>query len=302
MLIAKIQRHEAWSTITPPASGPTIIAIPLQAVQEPIALPRTSARERGDDDRERARRQQRAGRALQRARRDQRPVRRRDRAREREHAERGDPEHEHAPLAVDVAERAADQDQRAEREHVGVRDPLLRLEPAAEVVLDRGERDVDDRPVDRGDARAEDRGDERRALDSASPRPTVVGGAGPRCRREPRPRSCSSAVLGAVARGCRTRARRRPGSRTRAPAPRPRSDRRSGSSASAAPVASLSVWHSTHSSGTGTYRPFASRSGSAARVPPLAHGPYYADLARPLRHWRYGRFLVQATRWVGSNE
>ena len=41
-LIAKIQRHEVWSTITPPASGPTISAIPPQAVQEPIALPRSA--------------------------------------------------------------------------------------------------------------------------------------------------------------------------------------------------------------------------------------------------------------------
>ena len=39
---AKIQRHETWSTITPPASGPTIDAMPPQAVQEPIAAPRSS--------------------------------------------------------------------------------------------------------------------------------------------------------------------------------------------------------------------------------------------------------------------
>ena len=37
-------------------------------------------------------------------------------------------------LAEEVAERAADEDQRAEREQVGVDDPLLEREAAAEVV------------------------------------------------------------------------------------------------------------------------------------------------------------------------
>jgi hypothetical protein len=40
-LIAKIQRHEARSTITPPASGPTITAIPPHAVHDPTAAPRS---------------------------------------------------------------------------------------------------------------------------------------------------------------------------------------------------------------------------------------------------------------------
>ena len=106
-LIAKIQRHEAWSTITPPASGPMIIAIPLQAVHEPIALPRTFAgnaatmiaSELGVSSAPAAPCSARAAISV--------PLRRRDRAEQRQHAERGDPEHEHAPLAVDVAERAA---------------------------------------------------------------------------------------------------------------------------------------------------------------------------------------------------
>ena len=75
-LSAKIQRHETWSTIQPPASGPTMAAIPPQAVHDPIAGPRSLGRERGDDDRERARRQQRSRRSLQRARGDQRLDRR----------------------------------------------------------------------------------------------------------------------------------------------------------------------------------------------------------------------------------
>src|SRR5436305_14575240 len=39
-LIAKIHRHDALSTIQPPASGPTIAAIPPHAVHVPIAAPR----------------------------------------------------------------------------------------------------------------------------------------------------------------------------------------------------------------------------------------------------------------------
>ena len=40
-LSAKIQRHETWSTIHPPTSGPTITATPPQAVHDPIAAPRS---------------------------------------------------------------------------------------------------------------------------------------------------------------------------------------------------------------------------------------------------------------------
>ena len=66
--------------------------------------------------------------------------------------------------AEEVAERAADEDQRAEREQVGVDDPLLEREAAAEVALDRRQRDVDDRRVDEHDRRPEDAGDERQPL------------------------------------------------------------------------------------------------------------------------------------------
>jgi len=38
---ANTHRHDAWSTITPPASGPITAAIPLHAVQLPIAGPRS---------------------------------------------------------------------------------------------------------------------------------------------------------------------------------------------------------------------------------------------------------------------
>ena len=83
---------------------------------------------------------------------DQQLDRRRERAQQRGDAEPGDADREHAPLAVQVGERAGDEDQRREREQVGVRHPLLAGEPAAEVVGDGRQRDVDGRGVDCHDA------------------------------------------------------------------------------------------------------------------------------------------------------
>ena len=39
----KIQRHDTAWTISPPASGPMIVAIPPHAVHEPMAAPRSSS-------------------------------------------------------------------------------------------------------------------------------------------------------------------------------------------------------------------------------------------------------------------
>ena len=122
-----------------------------------------------DDDRERGRRQQRARDPLQRARDDQQLDGRRQRAEQRRDAEARHAEREHAPLAVDVGERAGHEDQRAEREQVGVGDPLLAREAAAELVRDRRQRDVDHGRVDRHDRGAEDRRDQCPALDVHPP-------------------------------------------------------------------------------------------------------------------------------------
>jgi len=62
--------------------------------------------EGGDDDRQRARGQQRPERALQRTARDEQLDGRRDRAQARDDAEARNPDREHPPLAEDVAERA----------------------------------------------------------------------------------------------------------------------------------------------------------------------------------------------------
>ena len=41
-LTRKTQRHDAWVTIQPPASGPITNAIPVHAVHVPTAAPRSS--------------------------------------------------------------------------------------------------------------------------------------------------------------------------------------------------------------------------------------------------------------------
>src|SRR5262249_52783357 len=90
-------------------------------------------RERSDDDRERGGRDQGRRGALYGTSRDQDADRRSERADEGKDTEGRDPDAEDAPLTVDVAERAPDQDERAERKQVGVRDPLLGGEPAAQI-------------------------------------------------------------------------------------------------------------------------------------------------------------------------
>jgi hypothetical protein len=88
----------------------------------------------------------------------------RERAEDGGDAERRDTEREHPHLAEDVAERASDEDQRAQRQQVGIDDPLLCRQPAAEVPLNGRQGDVDDRHVDGGDRRAENRGNQRESL------------------------------------------------------------------------------------------------------------------------------------------
>ena len=123
-------------------------AMPPHAVHEPIAAPRSSGGKLDDDDRQRARGQQRAEHALQRAPGDEHLDRRRQGADDAHDAEARDADGEDPPLAVEVAERAADEDERAEREQIGVGDPLLAGQAAAEVALDGRQGDVDRRRVE----------------------------------------------------------------------------------------------------------------------------------------------------------
>ena len=59
-----------------------------------------------------------------------------------------------------VAERAAEQDERGERQRVGVDHPLQAGGAGAEVGTDRGQRDRDDRGVEEGHARPQNGGEQ----------------------------------------------------------------------------------------------------------------------------------------------
>ena len=162
-LIAKIQRQEAWSTSWPPISGPSTLPIPPQAVQAPTAAALVR-REGRHDHRQRGGREQRAGHTLERAGAHQHLDRRRERAQQRGGPEACHPEREHTALAEDVAQRAADQQQRAERQQVGVRVHCWPASPPPRSCLDRGQGHVDHGRVDRDDGRPENRCDENQAL------------------------------------------------------------------------------------------------------------------------------------------
>ena len=153
-LMAKIQRQRR--DVDEPAAGQRADDHRDAAPRRPRADRRAAlvGREGRDDDGQRARGQQRAEDALQGAPRDQHLDRRGQRADHAHDAEAGHADGEDPPLAVEVAERAADEDQRAEREQVGVGDPLLAREAAAEVALDGRQRDVDRGRVERRDERA----------------------------------------------------------------------------------------------------------------------------------------------------
>ena len=87
--------------------------MPPHAVQEPIAAPRSDSGKTATMIASEAGVSSAPGDALQRARDDQQLDRRRQRADQRGDAEAGDAEREHAPLAVEVGERAGDEDQGA---------------------------------------------------------------------------------------------------------------------------------------------------------------------------------------------
>ena len=164
MLTQKIARQESSPIRAPPPAGPITVAIPVQAVQVPTALPRASpskvaatiASEPGTSSapaipcRARARSGSSAmgatAQSIEMAPKEIRPI------------------DEHPAAAELVAEATADQQQRDERQHVGLDHPLLPGEADVEPVADRRQRNVDDGAVEEDDGRAEDRRDQRQSL------------------------------------------------------------------------------------------------------------------------------------------
>ncbi len=105
-------------------------------------------RERGGDDRQRARRHQGAAEALRRASDDQRRAVRREAPGQRGEPEHEQRHHEHAALAEVVGRAPAEHQEAGESDRVGVDDPLQFWRREAEAQLDRGQRDVDDAQVE----------------------------------------------------------------------------------------------------------------------------------------------------------
>jgi hypothetical protein len=104
--------------------------------------------EEGHDQRQGDGGDDRAANALDGAGRDQQPLSRRHAARDRRRGEDRDAGQEQLPLAEQVAQPAAEQQEAAEGEQVGVHDPGERGLGEPEVVADRGQGDVHDRHVD----------------------------------------------------------------------------------------------------------------------------------------------------------
>ena len=132
--------------------------------QMPIAVGNLMARERVHDDRERERVHERRADALHDARRDQAGVARRERTGGRGEREDREADEEDLLAAEAVAELAAEQDQRGERQEVGVDRPLEVLRRRLERALDRRQRDVHDRVVEHDHEEREAHGGERPPL------------------------------------------------------------------------------------------------------------------------------------------
>jgi hypothetical protein len=113
--------------------------------------------ERRCDEGERARHEERSGRALHESRGDEDPRIRRDRDRDRRDTEADEAYAQHERATEGVAGRSGDEHQRAERHEIPVDDPLLRREAAAELAVDRRQGDVDDRAVEERDEGRDDR-------------------------------------------------------------------------------------------------------------------------------------------------
>ena len=102
----------------------------------------------------------RAAEPLHRARDDERALRGREAAGERGDGEERDPDQEQPPVAEQVAEAAAEQEEPAEGQQVGVHDPGERGLVEAEILPDRRQGDVHDRRVEHDHQRAETEDDE----------------------------------------------------------------------------------------------------------------------------------------------
>ena len=183
----KMSRHDTASMSHPPTNGPSAPATPASPDHAPMARPRSSGWKLAEMS-ARLPGTRSAAPAPCTARRDEHAGVRREPARRAGDREADETGEEAALAPVEIAERAAEQQQRAQRHEVSVEDPLQLADARVEVAPDRGQRHVDDRAVEERDAGAEHRR-----------RDDPTGGRGPepdraRLRRSVR---CRAVVTGA---------------------------------------------------------------------------------------------------------
>ncbi len=149
-LSRKIVRQPIASTSQPPRIGPSA---PRERADRRPGADRAAARLAGEgaaQDGQAVGHQQRRAQPLQAATGQQPAEARRDGADDRRQGEQDQPCQEHASSAEMVTEPAAQQDQRAQRQQVGVDRPGQFRWAGAEIARQRRQGDVDDRAVDEG--------------------------------------------------------------------------------------------------------------------------------------------------------
>ena len=148
-LTKKTHSHPTYSVSTPPSSTPTAPPAPETAPHTASALLRSVALGEGrGEDRECRGRDHRGAEALNRACADQEAAGRCKAAGQRCDREDAEARHEHPATAEQVGTPAAQQQEPAERQRVGARDPLQARVGEVQIDFDRRQRDVDDRDVD----------------------------------------------------------------------------------------------------------------------------------------------------------
>jgi hypothetical protein len=155
-------RQLTCSISQPPVTGPIAVVIAKRGPRADGAAA-LGAVERRADDREAARHEERRADALERAADDEQQRRGGDAAQNRRGSERHHADQVDALAAELIAHRAADEDQRAEKQRVRLDHPLDIDDRRVEAGLKRRQRDVDDGHVDERQARAENRRDQRPA-------------------------------------------------------------------------------------------------------------------------------------------
>ena len=176
-LTKKIEPHQKCSSSQPPLTGPAATAMPVTALQMPIALARSlGSRNTFVMIASVAGKMSAAPIPISRSAEDEALGRVDGAGQRRRHAEHRQADHEHPLAPVPVAEAATGEEQAGEHQEVGVDDPLQLTGGGVEVDGERRQGHVDDRAVEHGDEHGEaDDGEDR----PSPPMDGVVeGGAG----------------------------------------------------------------------------------------------------------------------------